>query len=201
MNKNLEKLINIRKMTGISLNKCKNALIKCNWNIEKAMSFLHKLESTSIIPKNDNNDLSGIIYSYIHTGNSIGVMLEIYCKTDFVTKNHLFLTLAKDISLQIAAMNPIFIAKENIEIKFFKKELKIIFSTIKNKSIKKFLIKKIFYGQMDNLYKKLCLLNQLFIKNESLTVNNLILKQIMLLKENIFIKRFVRFQIGDKKFL
>jgi len=137
------------------------------------------------------------VESYIHTGGKLGVLLEVNCETDFVARNDEFKRLVKDIAMQVAAGVPLYIKREDVPASVIKKEKEILSSQVDTKKPKN-IIDKIVEGKLEKFYQEVCLLEQPFIKDEKITINDLVVQQISKLGENITIKRFVRFQVGEE---
>jgi elongation factor Ts len=191
----------LRAKTGAGLIDCKKALQEANGNVEEAITILRKKGVASAAKKADRNAGQGIIESYIHMGGKVGVMLELNCETDFVAKTDEFHSLARDIAMQIAASSPITVRREDVPAEVVAKERDIIKGQMANdpkmKSKPEHMLEGIINGKMEKTYSTLCLMEQPFIKNPDETVKDLITAKIAKLGENIVVKRFVRYQIGE----
>jgi elongation factor Ts len=148
--------------------------------------------------KSSRSTKQGIIGSYIHTNKKIGVLVEVGCETDFVARNEDFQELVKNISMQIAAMNPKYISKNDIPEEILEKEKEIYRVQLKNSGKPDNIIEKIVEGKLKKFYNEVCLLNQNFFKEDKKTIEDLITESIHKIGENIVIKRFVRYQLGEE---
>lgn len=184
----------LREITGAGILECKKALEENNGDLEKAQKALLKRVISKAAKKDSRETPEGIIGSYIHTNGKIGAMVELNCETDFVAKNALFQQIVKDICMQIAACNPLAIRREDILEDIIKnqKETFMEEASDKPKDIKD----KIVEGKMETFYKEKCLLEQIFIKDNKQTIQDLISNAIAKTGEKIKINRFARFEIG-----
>nr|YP_010444116.1 elongation factor Ts [Haramonas pauciplastida]UTE95002.1 elongation factor Ts [Haramonas pauciplastida] len=188
----------LREKTGSGMMNCKQALEKTNGNFEKAITFLRQKGLASADKKASRNATEGIIESYIHTGQKLGVLIEINCETDFVARHKQFQELAKDIAMQIAASESVqYISYADIPEELITQE-KIIEAEKDDLKDKPDEIKeKIVAGRVEKTFKTLCLLDQIYIKEQTVTVEQLIKFWIAKLGENIKVSRFVRFNLGE----
>ncbi len=187
----------LREKTGAGMMDCKKALTHTNGDLEKATEYLRKKGIQAASSKLDRKALNGIITSYIHLNGRVGVLLEINCETDFVAKTQEFNELAKNITLQIAAANPKYVRREDVPEEVIQKEREIYRSQLENSNKPERIIKNIVEGRLNKFFKEVCLIEQDYIRNPEITVNQLILETISRIKENIQIKRFVRYQLGE----
>lgn len=187
----------LREKTGAGMMDCKNALTQTKGNLEEAIECLRKKGIQAASSKIGRKALNGIVTSYIHLNGRVGVLLEINCETDFVAKTQEFQELAKNITLQITAANPLYISREEIPEEVIQKEKEIYYSQMENTNKPKKVIDSIVEGKLKKFYQEVCLLEQEYIRNPEITVNQLILETIAILKENIQIKRFTRYQLGE----
>lgn len=194
---NAELVKKLREQTGAGMMDCKNALIHAKGDLEKASDYLRKKGVQAASSKLSRKALNGIITSYIHLNNRVGVLLEINCETDFVAKTPEFNELAKNITLQIAAANPKYVNREDVPLEVIEKEKEIYYSQFANSDKPKKIIDNIVEGKLKSFFKEICLMEQEYIRNPEITVNQLVLETIAKLKENIQIKRFVRYQLGE----
>ncbi|MCH8272474.1 MAG: translation elongation factor Ts [Candidatus Marinimicrobia bacterium] len=139
----------------------------------------------------------GAVLSYIHPGNKLGVILELNCETDFVAKTEIFLELAKEVSMQIAASNPITVTRDDISEAIVTREKEVYSGGEDLKGKPKNIVEKIIDGKMEKWYRQVCLMEQVFVKDPSKSISDLIKETISKLGENITIKRFARFQLGE----
>ena len=187
----------LRKKTGAGMMDCKNALVHTEGDLEKAVDYLRKRGIQAASTKLSRKALNGTIASYIHLNGRVGVLLEINCETDFVAKTQEFTELAKNITLQIAAANPLYIDREDVPLEVLQKEKEIYRSQLENSNKPKNVIENIVEGRLNKYFQVTCLLDQEYIRNPELTVKQLVLETIAKLKENIQVKRFVRYQLGE----
>ncbi|MCK4835563.1 MAG: translation elongation factor Ts [Candidatus Aminicenantes bacterium] len=188
----------LREETGIGILECKKAIDEANNNYKKAAEILRKKGFEKAKAKSSRITKQGLIGSYIHTNGKIGVLVELGCETDFVARNEDFQALLKDISMQIAAMTPKYISKDDISAEVIEKEKDIYRSQIKNSGKPDNIIEKIIEGKLKKFYNEVCLLNQTFFKEEKKTIEDLITEKIHKIGENIVVKRFVRYQLGEE---
>ena len=193
----LKQIQELRSITGLGMMDCKKALEEAGGNIEKAVELLRKKGAAVAQKRADRNTAEGIIQTYIHPGDRLGVMIEINCETDFVARNENMHKFAKDICLQVAAMSPTYVSPEDIEASFLAKERAIFEEQLKDSGKPAHVVEKIVEGQLKKVCAEICLLKQPFIKNEKMTVEQLLQELIAKTGENIRIKRFVRFMIGE----
>lgn len=188
----------LREETGISIMECKKAIAETKNDYNKAVEYLRKQGFEKAKKKSSRSTEEGIIYSYIHSNNKIGVLLEMGCETDFVAKNEEFINLAKDISMQIAAMEPSYIFAADIKKEELAKEKEIYRELMLKQGKPENIVDKIVEGKMKKFYTEYCLVDQKFFKDEEKTINDLITEKIHKLGENITIKRFIRYKVGEK---
>ncbi|MGQ9571312.1 MAG: translation elongation factor Ts [Thermodesulfovibrionales bacterium] len=186
----------LREKTGAGMMECKKALTESEGDLEKAVSLLRQRGLASAEKKLGRATSEGIIGSYMHMGK-IGSMVEVNCETDFVARTDDFKELVKDIAMQIAATNPLYISREDVPPDVIESEKEIYRAQIKDKP--QHIIEKIVEGKLDRFYTEACLLEQIFIKDpeQKKRVKDLVFEHIARLGENIVIRRFVRFQLGD----
>ncbi|MHB1665249.1 MAG: translation elongation factor Ts [bacterium] len=188
---------NLRSMTGAGFVDCKNALTESNGDIDIAVDVLRKKGLARAQKKASRETKEGLVFSYIHAGGRIGVLIEINCETDFVARTDEFHELAKNISMHIAAANPLYLKRENISPEVIAKEREIykeqLISMDKPQAVKE----KIVDGKLDKYFQEVCLYEQPFIKDPSKTISSLIDENVAKLGENIIVKRYARFQLGE----
>lgn len=187
----------LRDMTGAGMMDCKKALIESNGDVEKAVNFLRQQGLSKAAKKADRTANEGLIYSYIHPGSKLGVLLEINCETDFVARTDDFQVLAKDIAMQIAAANPLVIERGQLDPSLIEKEKEIYRTQALNEGKPEKVIDKIIEGRLSKYYQEVVLLEQPFVKDEDTAVKDLLNNTIAKLGENIVIRRFVRFRMGE----
>jgi elongation factor Ts len=195
---NNEVIKSLRSQTGAGIMDCKTALKESNGNIEKAIEYLRIRGLASATKKQSRITKDGVIVSYIHHGNRLGVLLEINCETDFVSRRFEFTDLAHDIAMQIAASPWIqFVSMKEIPTSLYEKEKKIEFEKDDLKDKTENLKNKIIEGRIQKTCEMMTLLEQPFIKNNNITIDEHIKKHIVLFGENIKVTRFVRFGLGE----
>jgi len=187
----------LRDKTGAPMMDCKRALEKVNGDMEKALDYLREQGVARASQKAGRTTREGLIYSYIHPGEKLGVLLEINCETDFVARTDDFRNLAKDIAMQVAASNPITIKREDASSELLEKEKEIYKAQALKEGKPEKILNRIVQGKLEKYYQEFCLLEQPFIKDEDRTVKQRIGETIAKLGENITIKRFVRFRLGE----
>jgi len=188
----------LREETGIGILECKKAVAEANNDFDKATELLRKKGFEKAKARSTRTTKQGIIGSYIHTNGKIGVLVEVGCETDFVAKNEDFQSLVKDISMQIAAMNPKYISKDDIPADVIEKEKDIYRAQVKDSGKPENIIEKIVEGKLKKFYTEICLLNQIFFKEDKKTIEELIIEIIHKTGENIIVKRFIRYQLGEE---
>jgi elongation factor Ts len=188
----------LREQTGVGILECKKAIAEANNDFEKAAELLRKKGFEKAKSKSSRATKQGAIGSYIHTNRMIGVLVELGCETDFVARNEDFLQLQKDIAMQIAAMNPGYISEKDIPEKVIEKEKEIYREQMKDSGKPDHVIEKIIEGKLKKFYTDVCLLNQKFFKDDKKTIEALIAEKIHKLGENITVKRFIRYQVGEE---
>jgi len=191
----VDKVKKLREETGISLMECKKACEETKGDIEAAKEILRKKGQAMAAKRSGRSTGEGIIHSYIHHNNKLGVLLDIRCESDFVARSDDFKELAKNISLQIAAMNPLFVGKDEIPVEVLDKEKEIALEQIKNSGKPAEVIEKIVEGKLNNYSKENCLLSQPWIKDNSKTVEDMVKETIAKTGENISVSRFTRYEL------
>ena len=188
---------NLREKTGAGMMDCKKALVKTAGDIEKAIDFLRKSGISKAEKKGERTAKEGLVFSYIHHGGRLGVLLELNCETDFVAKTDGFSDLANNISMQIAATNPLSISRDEIEQSVLDREKEIFADQAKESGKPENIIDKIVDGKVEKYFAESCLLEQQYIKDPDRKVFDLITESVATLGENIVINRFIRFAIGE----
>jgi len=185
----------LRAKTGAGLMDCKRALVENNGDQTTAAEWLRKKGIASAVKKADRAAKEGIITSYIHLGGKVGVLIEVNCETDFVAKTDEFQALAKDLCMQIAAASPLFVAREQVPAELLEKEKEIAAAQVVGKPAPA--VEKIVQGKIDKWYGSVCLLEQPFVKDQNKSVKDFIAENIARTGENMVVRRFVRYAIGD----
>jgi len=186
----------LRDLTNAGMMDAKAALENAEGDFEKATKLLMEKGAQLAESKADRSALQGIVISYIHPGDRVGVLLELNCETDFVARNEDFKKLAHNLALQVAGMHPIYIAPDDIPAEVIEKEREVYAAQVQGKS--KEAAEKIIQSKLDDFYTSVCLIRQPFVLNQELTVENIIAETLVILKENIKVARFVRFEVGDR---
>ncbi len=188
----------LRDQTGAPMMKVKEALNEAKGDIAKAIEILRKKGAEIAAEKANRVAREGVIASYIHNNEKIGVLVELNCETDFVARNPDFQKLGKDIAMQVAAMNPTVVKPEDFDAAVLEKEKKIYLEQLKDSKKPDQIKEKIVAGKLKKFAEEKSLLKQRFIKDDKITVETLITDLVGRLKENIQVKRFIRFEIGEK---
>ncbi|HDI60171.1 MAG TPA: translation elongation factor Ts [Desulfobacteraceae bacterium] len=187
----------LRAKTGAGMMDCKEALGACDGDMDKAVDYLRK-KGLATAAKRAGRALSeGIVQSYIHTGGKLGVMVEINCETDFVARNEDFQAFAKNIAMHIAATNPVGIRAEDVPQEVVEREKEIYRAQALEMGKPEKMVDKIAEGKLSKFFKENCLMDQAYVKNPEITVADYLNELIAKIGENITIKRFVRYQIGE----
>jgi elongation factor Ts len=184
----------LRSATGAGLLDCKKALTEANGNVDEATTILRKKGAASAAKKADRTTKEGLIESYIHVGGKVGVLIEVNCETDFVARNDDFKQLCKDLCLQIAAANPLYVSREQVPEADVAKEREIAAAQVAGKPPAA--VQKIVDGKLDKFYSTICLIDQPFVKLPEKTVKEIVTEKITKIGENIQIRRFTRYQLG-----
>ncbi|WP_027363818.1 translation elongation factor Ts [Desulfotruncus alcoholivorax] len=187
----------LRERTGAGMMDCKKALVATNGDMEKAIDFLREKGLAAAAKKSGRITAEGLVESYIHGGGKIGVLVEVNCETDFVAKTDEFKTLVRDIAMQIAAARPEYVSKEEVPEAVIAKEKDILAAQAANEGKPEKIIQKMVEGRIEKFYKEICLLEQPFIKDSDKTVKQLITEKIATIGENISVRRFVRYELGE----
>ena len=187
----------LREKTGAGMMDCKRALVETEGNLEKAVEALRKAGVAKAEKKGSRSAQDGLIYSYIHHGGRLGVLLEVNCETDFVAKTDGFKDLVHNLSIQIAATSPLSLSRDLVSKELIKKEKNIYQEQAKSSKKPKNVIEQIIEGKMDKYFQEICLLEQPFIKDPDKTVKDLITESIATLGENFTVGRYTRFAIGE----
>lgn len=187
----------LRERTGVGMMECKKALQETDGNMEKAIEYLRERGLAVAAKKAGRIAADGIVESYIHAGGKIGVLLEVNCETDFVAKTNEFKTFVRDIAMHIAASNPNYLSRIEISADVIEKEKEILKAQALNEGKPEKIVDKIVEGKIEKFYKDSCLLEQPFVKDTDKTVQEFVTQMVATTGENINIRRFVRFQMGE----
>ena len=188
----------LREKTGAGMLACKEALDDSKGDLEKAVEFLRKKGLATAQKKAVRTAASGLVYSYIHMEGTVGAMVEVNCETDFVARTEDFRELCKDIAMQICAMNPLYVRREDIAPEVLEKERSIFKEEAIKSGKPEKIAEKIVEGKVEKFYKDVCLVEQAFIKDDKQCIKDLVTAKIAKTGENILIKRFSRFKVGEK---
>jgi len=190
----------LRERTGAGIMECKQALAQAQGDLEKAVDFLRQKGLSKAAKKADRVTPEGLISSYIHPGGKIGVLVEVNCETDFVARNPEFQELVKDLALQIAGAHPPprFIQREDIPPAVLEKEKEIFYAQAKGLGKPDKVVNQIVQGKLEKFYEEVCLLEQPFIKDSEVKVRDLLTQKIAKIGENIRIRRFTRYRLGEE---
>lgn len=186
----------LREKTNAGMMDCKKALVEAEGDLVKAEELLRKKGIATASKKASRSAKEGTVASYIHLQGKVGVLVEVNCETDFVAKNEIFRDFVKDITLHIAAAHPLYVSREQVPASMVEKEREIYREQVKGKP--KNVVEKIVDGKLEKYYAGVCLLDQPFIKNPDQTIKDLIASKIAELGENIIVRRFTRYVVGEE---
>ena len=191
-------VMTLRKKTGVGMMDCKKALQEANGDIEKATNILREKGIATAQKRSDRETNQGYIATYVHPGAKLSTMVEVNCETDFVARNEDFQKFAQNLAMHITAANPISISEEDIDAEIIEKEKEIYKAQALNEGKKPEFVDKIVEGRIKKFFAESCLLNQIYIRDESrkTTIQDLLTDLIAKIGENIVIKRFARYEIG-----
>ncbi len=188
----------LREKSSAGMMDCKKALVESNGDIKKAEEILKEKGLAKASKKASRTAKEGIIDSYIHTGSKIGVMVEVNCETDFVARNEMFKNFVHDIALHITAAAPLYVSKEDVPQEVLDKEKELYRKQALNEGKPEKIIDKIAEGKLKKYYEENCLLEQLFVKDNDVKIGDLLKQHIAKMGENIVIKRFERYILGEE---
>ena len=192
-----EQVKKLREKTGVGLMDCKEALKSANGDMEKAVDYLREKGLAKLAKRTGRAATDGSVSAYIHTGGKIGAMAEVNCETDFVAKTDQFQAFVKDIVMQIAASSPLYVRREEVPPDVLEREKTIYRNQARESGKPEKILDKIADGKLEKFYQEVCLMEQPFIKNADITIKELLEELVTKLGENIVIRRFVRFQLGE----
>lgn len=187
----------LRERTGAGMLDCKKALEETNGDIDKAVDVLREKGLSAAANKAGRTATEGTVESYIHAGGRIGVLVEINCETDFVGKTDQFKNFARDIAMHIAAASPLYVRREEVPAEVVEKEKEILKAQALNEGKPEKIVEKMVEGRVNKYYEENCLLEQSFIKDPDKTISQLLNEKISTIGENISIRRFARFELGE----
>jgi len=188
----------LRSRTSAGIMDCKEALEESGGDLEKAVDFLRQKGLATALKRAGRETSEGVISSYIHAGDKLGVLVEVNCETDFVGKTEEFKAFAKDIAMHVAAMKPLGIDREDINEEILKREEEIYRQQAQDTGKPENILDKIIKGKMEKFYKEVCLMEQVFVKNSDITIKDLVHEMVSKTGENISIRRFTRYQLGGE---
>ena len=187
----------LRERTGAGMMDCKKALSATDGDLEKAIDFLREKGLAAASKKAGRVAAEGLVEAYIHGGGRIGVLVEVNCETDFVAKTDAFKELVKDIAMHIAATNPSYLKREEVPTAELEHEQAVLAEQARNEGKPEKIIEKMVAGRIEKYYKEVCLMEQPFVKDPDKTISDLITESIAKIGENISIRRFTRYQLGE----
>ena len=188
----------LRDRTGAGMMECRNALVEGEGDLERAEVVLRKRGIAAASKKSGRSTRQGVVGSYVHPGSQLGVLVEVNCESDFVARTTEFLDMVHDIAMQVAASDPRWIRREDVPAEVLEKERDIARDRARNEGKKESMLERIVEGRLEKFYEESCLIDQPFIKENNLTIGNLIKTKIAKFGENIAVARFVRFKVGDR---
>ncbi|MDP2858190.1 MAG: translation elongation factor Ts [Bacillota bacterium] len=187
----------LRERTGAGMLDCKKALLECAGEVDKAIEFLRQKGLVTVAKKAGRTAQAGVIESYVHLAGRIGVIVEVNCETDFVARSPQFIAFAHDIAMQVAAARPVWLSREEITADILDRERSVQKARALEEGKPEKVVDRIVEGRMDKFFAEACLLEQSFIKDDSITVRDLLNQKIALFGENMQIRRFVRFEVAE----
>jgi elongation factor Ts len=188
---------NLRERTGAGMMDCKNALSEAGGDVEKAIELLREKGLAAAVKKSGRIAAEGIVESYIHMGGKIGVLLEVNCETDFVAKTPEFKEFVHDIAMHIAAANPLYVSEDEVSEEVIEKEKAILRAQALNEGKPEKIVEKMVEGRIQKYKKEICLLEQPFVKDTDKTIKQMVTDQIARIGENVAIRRFTRYEMGE----
>jgi elongation factor Ts len=187
----------LRDRTGAGMMECKSALVEAKGDLAEAEVILRKRGIASAAKKSARTTKQGVIGTYIHSGNQLGVMIEVNCESDFVARTDDFQELVHDLAMQVAAADPQFVRREDVTAQALDRERDIARERARNEGKPEKILDKIVEGRLAKYYEEVCLMEQPFIKDNTVTISDIVKSKIAKLGENITVARFVRFKVGD----
>lgn len=195
-----ENIQKLRSMTGAGIVDCKKALTESNGDIDKAVQYLREKGIATAVKKAERSAKQGLVLSYIHAGGKLGVLIEVNCETDFVARTDEFQNLVKELSMQVAAANPLYVRREEVPAEVIEKEKEIYRVQLKEEKKPDNVIAKIIDGKLEKFFSQVCLIEQPYIRDTSgkEKVKDLVTNAIAKIGENIVVRRFSRFRVGEE---
>jgi elongation factor Ts len=188
----------LREETGAGMMDCKSALVEAGGDMDKGRDLLRKKGLAAAQKRSGRTASQGVVWSYIHPGSQIGVLVEVNCETDFVAKTPEFQSLVKDIAMHVAASSPLYVSKDEVPAQVLDKEKEIYKAQAASQGKPAAVLDKIAEGKLKDYYATVCLLEQPFIRDGKLTVGQLVQEKVAIIKENIVVRRFCRFRVGEE---
>ena len=192
-----EDIVKLRKRTNAGMMDCKNALTETNGDLDKATEWLREKGIAKAAKKADRIAAEGLVYSYIHMGGKIGVLVEVNCETDFVSRSDNFVALCKDIALHIAAAKPLYVDQTEVPVDVLNHEKEILRAQALNEGKPEAIVDKMIEGRVKKFYEEVCLLAQPFVKDPSKTIKDIVNEAVLTIGEKIAIRRFTRYEMGE----
>jgi elongation factor Ts len=189
----------LRERTGAGIMNCKKALLETEGNMEKAIEYLRQKGLAAAAKKSQRVAREGVVDAYVHAGGRIGVLVELNCETDFVGRTDEFKELAHELAMQVAALNPLYVSREDVPEDAVEKEREILKAQAKEEGKPDKILDKIVDGRISKFFESTCLLEQPYIRDQSIKIQDLINQAIAKVGENIVVRRFVRFEVGEEK--
>lgn len=187
----------LRERTGAGVMECKRALEEAGGDMERAVEILRQRGQAAALRRAGREAKEGLIVSYVHAGGRIGAMVEVNCETDFVARTDLFRQLAQELAMQVAAMNPRYLTREDVPPSVVEKEVSIYREQARAEGKPEHVLDRIAQGRLEKFFQEVCLMEQSYIRDDKRTVKELVNEAIARLGENIVVRRFVRFEVGE----
>jgi elongation factor Ts len=191
----IEAVKELRFKTSAGMVECREALKESGWDIEKAVDILRKKGAAKAAKKSTRTAGEGLVEAYVHTGGKIGVLIEINCETDFVARNDDFKAFVKDLAMQVAAVNPLYVSRENVPAADIEREKEVCRSQITGKPEN--VVEKILEGKLEKYFQDICLLDQSFVKDPDKRIKDILSELVSKIGENIVVRRFTRYALGE----
>jgi elongation factor Ts len=198
MSVNAENVKKLREKTGAGFMDCKNALNEADGDMEKAVDLLRQKGIDVAMSREGKAAEEGVISSYVHAGNQIGVLVDLRCETDFVARTDEFREFGRDIAMQVAAMHPRWVSPDDVPEEALEREREVLTQQALEEGKPEHIVEKMVEGRMQKFYSDVCLLNQPFIRDDSLTIEDKLNELIATTGERVLINRFVRYQVGEE---
>ncbi len=193
----MDQIKELRERTGAGMLECKKALAENGDDVEKAIDYLRKRGMAQAAKKSGRVAAEGLVHAYIHAGGKIGVLVEINCETDFVALNDKFKVFAQEVAMQIAACNPKYLSREEVSADELERERRVQLERVMAEGKPEAVAQKIVDGRMSKFYEEICLLDQKYIKDDKKSIDQLVKEAVASIGENIRIRRFVRYEVGE----